>query len=439
MHIDLKKNNKNVEASIGFSRKWDAKEAGREVAETAIKNLKLPPKLVLLYCTFHYKKKDGFNNLLKGFWEVFPRDTPLIGGTVAGFINDYGCFTRGATCMVLTNSMMDVSLAYSRRVRLSPKKSSKKCYNMIKNGMKNSYYKNKVFINMLSGPKIPKLPVFGKMQNIKEKITGDLATYIGPKIFPLLGYGWGKEEDIIECLSKVLPEYYIFGGSAVDSVKMLDNLQFIDNMVLKNSIVGMGISIDNEIWQKSFCGVHETDKSFMITDKTSDNLIIKKINHENAKKVILDILKIDDSQYSDMSSFMYRISNFFPIKFEGNEDYLSGIGGFFGNNIFLGYKAKSNKVKLMSITGREILESVDSIFSGVKSYRFPFVFMSFSAILINTLGSKCYLIKKRLDQHLKGVPYLVICPINENAVIPYSNTYARVYSFNALSILNQEI
>ena len=37
-----------VEAKVGMSRKWDAREAGREVAETAIKDLTCPPDFFLL-------------------------------------------------------------------------------------------------------------------------------------------------------------------------------------------------------------------------------------------------------------------------------------------------------------------------------------------------------------------------------------------------------
>ena len=36
-----------LEAAIGMSRKWDAWEAGREVAETAIKDLSRPPDFFL--------------------------------------------------------------------------------------------------------------------------------------------------------------------------------------------------------------------------------------------------------------------------------------------------------------------------------------------------------------------------------------------------------
>ena len=84
-----------LEASIGHSRKWDAYAAGREVAETAIKNLKHPPSFFVVFSTMHYRKNGGFRKFLDGIWEILPDGTPLIGGTVAGFINNYGSLFIG--------------------------------------------------------------------------------------------------------------------------------------------------------------------------------------------------------------------------------------------------------------------------------------------------------------------------------------------------------
>ena len=91
-----------VEATIGISRKWDAREAGKEVARTAIQKLNQPPSFFLLFSTSQYKDHGGFHQFLEGVWEVLPEETPLIGGTIAGFINNYGCFARGATALAVS-------------------------------------------------------------------------------------------------------------------------------------------------------------------------------------------------------------------------------------------------------------------------------------------------------------------------------------------------
>ena len=61
------------EAAVGMSRKWDAREAGREVAETTIQKLSRPPDFFLLFSTIHYEKNGGFQEFLNGVWDVLPK------------------------------------------------------------------------------------------------------------------------------------------------------------------------------------------------------------------------------------------------------------------------------------------------------------------------------------------------------------------------------
>jgi len=75
-----------VDAAVGMTRKWDAREAGREVARNTIKQLNSPPNFFLLFSTIHYRDHGGFEEFLNGVWDVLPKGTPLIGGTVVGFM-----------------------------------------------------------------------------------------------------------------------------------------------------------------------------------------------------------------------------------------------------------------------------------------------------------------------------------------------------------------
>ena len=85
------------EAAVGISRKWDAREAGREVVRSTINKLNKPPDFILLFSTIHYEKHGGLKEFLKGVWDILPKETPLIGGTVYGFMNEYGCYASGST------------------------------------------------------------------------------------------------------------------------------------------------------------------------------------------------------------------------------------------------------------------------------------------------------------------------------------------------------
>ena len=110
------------EAAVGMSRKWDAREAGREVARSAIEKLSRPPSFFLLFSTIHYEKHGGFQEFLNGVWDVLPKGTPLIGGTVAGFMNNYGCFTRGATSIAIESTDIKILSGIAHNTKRYPKK-----------------------------------------------------------------------------------------------------------------------------------------------------------------------------------------------------------------------------------------------------------------------------------------------------------------------------
>lgn len=423
-----------LEVSIGLSRKWDAREAGREVAKTAIKKLKTPPSFFLLFSTIHYKDHGGFQELLNGVWDVLPKGTPLIGGTVAGFINNYGCYARGVTSLAFSHSNMDIAVGIGRHTKRNPKKAVEHCAQMIKEGLKKETSKNKLLFNLISGPTIPGMPLMGRTNVIKSRYFGWLATHLGIKLFSYFGNGMGKEDEIVDQLTQLFSDYYIIGGSAMDDYKQIISYQFFNNEVYTNSIVAMGCNIDFPIFMKSLIGMHETEKTFQVTSSAYGGRLITKINKKPAKEYILKLLGITEEQYRNMSVFYYRTANYFPITFEENLRYTSGIAGFLGNSVALGYKIRGKNVRFLSITGKESLDLIDAIFQN-NNQSFPFVFMPSSAMIINLLGNEAHSIKDRLDRYIKNIPYLMILTVNENAGTPDEPAIARVYSFNVMSLV----
>ena len=431
-HIPITK--KEIEVSIGLSREWDAKAAGREVAQAAIKKLKTPPSFLLLFSTIHYKKHGGFKQFLEGVWEVLPKNTPLVGGTITGFITNDGCFARGAAALALSYVNIDVVLAQGSHTKRKPKSAAKNCADQINYGLKGSKFKNKFLFNIISGPTVANLPYLGKINVIKSNFFGGMAAKLGVRFFSLIEYGWGKEEEIIENIGTRLPDYYIFGGSAVDSGEISENYQFLDRMVLKNSIVSLGCSIDLPIFLKTNLSVHETDKIFEVTDTKRNERIIKNLDNKPAKQQILDVFGVKYDQLEDLKAFYYKISNYFPVASKEDKRLTSGIAGFFGDNVFLGYKLKGKSIRLLTTTGKEALSVVDKTFKNLDVKKFPFLFMSYSSILVSFLGNQVYTLKERIDEYVDGTPYLIICPINENSGNPNETAVSHVYSFNVMSI-----
>ena len=424
-----------IEASLGHTRKWNAKEAGIEVAKTALKNLKSPPSFFIVFSTIHYKHYGGFQNFLDGIWEVLPENTPLIGGTVAGFINNKGSFTRGASALAISYPNIDVALGIGKFTKLSPKKAAMYCSNMIKKSLNNSNYRNKFLINIISGPTVP----FGKINVIKSKKLGKIAAHLGYKMFSFIGAGVGKEDEIIDTLIKELNDYYFIGGSTLDSGRMFHNFQFIDKEIHTNSIVALGCSTDLSIFLNSMIGLHKTEKTFKISKTISNKRIITKINGKPAKDEFLKNLGIVEKQFVELGPFYYRTSNYFPISFEENSKYTSGVAGFLGDYIALGYKARGNNARIMSITGEEIINIINNSFRNFDENKTPFVFIPCSFILPNTLGSKVNIIRETLEKFIDHKPYLIVLTVNENAGSPDNPACARVYSFNPFSLCKKNL
>ncbi|MCK5258693.1 MAG: hypothetical protein KAJ69_04165 [Thermoplasmatales archaeon] len=185
---------KKLEAAVGMSRKWDAREAGKEVARSAIEKLSKPPDFFLLFSTIHYKKHGGFQEFLNGVWDVLPEGTPLVGGTVAGFMNNHGCYTRGATAVALSSSDIEIKIGMG----LDTKKNPEKAVDFVKKQIgTNHKYENNAIIEILSTAVIPKLPGIGQKNVILSKKVGDGFTKLLPAM-KKLNYGFDRADEIIE-------------------------------------------------------------------------------------------------------------------------------------------------------------------------------------------------------------------------------------------------
>lgn len=423
-----------LKAAVGMSQKRDARDAGREVAESVIKKLDSDPTFFLLFSTIYYEKNGGFQEFLNGVWDVLPEDTPLIGGTVTGFINNYGCYAKGTTALAVSYPDIDVSIGMGKHTKGTPKKAARQCSNMIKKQLKKSKYKYKFLINSISGPTIPKLPFVGRVNFIKSKIAGSFLSYVGMPLTGYLGYGIGKEGDIVDELGRQMKDYYIIGGSTMDDGKQLACYQFCGKKVYKNSIVAVGGATDMPIFLKGTINIHGPEKRFKITKTTFGSRIITKIENIPAKKRFLEILNFPNTLYKELSPFYYQTSNYFPITFENNREFVSGVGAFLGNNILLGYKARSNDAIILSVGGKETLKAIDTIFADCEKDVIPFTFVTASGIRFMTMvGDGVYKIKEKLDYYLGDIPYIVIGSVNENIGYPDSPAFSRVYSFNAFS------
>ncbi len=417
------------ESSVGMSRKWDAREAGQEVARSAISKLNNPPNFFLLFSTIHYEKHGGFREFLDGVWDVLPSETPLVGGTVAGFINFHGSFTRGAAGLAASYPNMDVAVGIGRYTKRSPKRAAKKCAGMIKKELMNSKYKNKFLFEMISGPIFPKIPFFGEYRIIKNKLLSfpfGLLSQISTSFFLK---GAAREAEALKYLSNELKDFYILGGSSMDDCRYVSNYQFYNRELYNDSILGLGIQSDMFPTIKTGSGLVTTGKNFNVTKDMCWGHIICSLNGKPAVKKYLEAVNWPESILDER---VYTKTIYYPLGSIVNQDIIvpNVIALFVGDYIVLSHSLPSKQVCLLTTSGKRLTDAVDTALSEINN---NFGFGVSCAIRMQTLGDKTNIIKEKLKEKFDN-NFLVIYTSGESVCLPDKNL-CEVYqnSFNIFS------
>ncbi len=420
-----------LKVCVATSRKWKGEEIAREITEK-IKRETPEPKFILLFSTIHHKEE--FKPMLEGIKKEFP-DAPLVGGTVAGFMNQDGVFTRGVTAMAVQDPEMQVAVGVGKNVKRNPRKAARQAAKMIKRKGNKITHRNKLLFAFVSGAIIPRVPFVGTVNNVNSVVLGKILSRIGMRISALLGTGVGKEETFIIELSKYFENYYIFGGSSVDDYSCLDNYVFLNETPLRNSAVLLLFGINKNVYMNWTLGAKPTDKKFTITETAYDDRIVVSINGKSAKRQFLEeISKISEERFKVIEpAFYYKTSDYFPIGFEDNPTYTTGVGAIYGEELLLGYRALGRKGVLLSVSGKEILESVDELLKEFENEK-AFAFVYSSGIRLNMLSHKSWMLREKYEKYFDGLPYLAVYPMNNYFKKPGERVILGVYSANVISV-----
>jgi hypothetical protein len=230
-------------SSVAISRNWSPFEAGEELVINTLEKLGDKPTFLLLFSTIHYEKRDGFLKLLDGVYSQLPSNTPLIGGTVAGFTTKEGCYTRGVSSLAISYPNMEIFSGFGLNSKRTPILAAQNCAKMLK-PLINSKFPNKLVILFLSGPSYPDFPGIGKMKVVRNTILPKMLPLIAGFSTIVLQRGGARELEIIRELSNQLYPIDIFGGLTNDDNNYYRNYQFYGRKVLKNSCVALGIATD---------------------------------------------------------------------------------------------------------------------------------------------------------------------------------------------------
>jgi hypothetical protein len=427
------------EAAVGMSRKWDAREAGREVARDTIKKLDAPPKFFVLFSTIHYKKNGGFQELLNGVYDILPKYVPLIGGTVTGFSNNYGCYSRGVTALSVSFPKMDVALGFGKNTKRNPKKAAKQCAKMIKDRLKSSKYENKFLLNLISASEIPNIPPIGRKKIIRE----GLIIKIIMQLFGFSQYvfqkGAGRDDEVIREMIKYFPDFYMLGGGTLDDGTGFTNYQFINNKVLTNSVVTLGIKTQYNIGVLTTHCMKKTDVDFKITKMSKDGGIIHEINHKPAASELIRLLNWPDDFLKDDTWF--KTNYYFPLGFPlDNSDRLGirVVVGIFGESLITTLRTKESNVSILTIDGRNLMKSIDDNINSYKNKPEFGLIASCSTRLI-TLGDKIYLARDNLLNYFCESPFIEIYVGGESTYSPEKGLIYTNMSFNSAIFWKEQI
>lgn len=420
-----------VEAALGMSRKWDAREAGREVAETAIKNLIRPPDFFLLFSTIHYEKYGGFQEFLNGVWDVLPKGTPLVGGTVAGFMNNYGCYARGTSALAVSYPDIDVAIGYGNNTKRNPKKAVRHSIEMIEKGLISSQYKNKFLFNFVSGTSVMKIPGQGYKKVVDSGFMSKFIMLAFGMSQYLFQKGFGREDEIFEEIIKKLPNYHMILGASMDDYKAIRNYQFFNDKIFTNSVINMGISTDLNLDVCTTHGMNETDIKFVITKLSRNKHIIHKINNKPAVPELLRLLDWPEG-FLNEKTMVHRIL-YYPVSLRRHGREVPVVmPGILKNSIITPCLLDDGEVSVLTVSGNNLIHAMSKNLRFFNKIQPEFGLFSTCITILETLGYKTNLLREEILDYFKEKPFVMFFGPGEGTYSPTNSiTYANM-SFNTV-------
>jgi hypothetical protein len=418
-----------LKATVGMSRKWDARAAGQEVAETAIKNLTRPPDFFLLFSTIHYEHYGGFQEFLNGVWDVLPQDTSLMGGTVTGFINNYGCFSRGTSALAVSCPDMDVAVGVGKNTKRNPYRAARQCTEIIQKTLQDSPYKNKFLFNFISGPVMPSIPGEGQKKYIRSGFVSNFALQTLSLSQALVQTGLGREDEIFEETVQQLPEYQMILGTSMDDYKGVRNYQFFNHELLTNSMVNLGVATNLDLNVCTTHGMKETNLHFTITKLGARNHAICKINEKPAVPELLRLLKWPEGFLTEET--MLHTILYYPISLRRRGREVPVVMPLIMKDyIFVPCVIDDGEVSILTVSGKDLINAVKENLRFFNNMQPEFGLFSACIMILQTLGHKTNMLQEELCRYFKDKPFLLFYSAGEGTYSPATDiTYANM-SFN---------
>jgi hypothetical protein len=381
-------------AGVGLSRNREAFEAGEEIAINTLEKLEDEPKFFLLFPTIHFEKNGGFQKLLDGVFTHLNKNVPLIGCTVAGFINPQGCYTRGVTSLAVADPDIDVTVGIGRDTKRNPKKAAEEFTKMIRKEQPEN--QNNILFLIMAGGTLPEI-IFHRIRYTHNFLISSLLDKTYPAYAFLFNEGLGRESELLFELSKSFPEK-ILGLSAWDNNLAFRNYQFLNNKVLKNSLIGLYLNLKKDVLIKHTTPLKPFSERLQITKKDKLNYFINEINNKKAIDVFFKELKIEKKYLTE--ELLRKITLYFPVSFYEGDTLVGRVIGLYSDKFLVSMSdIKTNEIYISTTTGNAIIESFAKGTEGGEQTNF--IFGVTCAAILEAIGSKTFEVKKALEK--KGI------------------------------------
>jgi hypothetical protein len=365
---------------------------------------------------------------------VLPKGTPLVGGTVVGFLNNYGCYTRGTSALAVSYPNMDIAVGYGRKTKSSPEYASNEYARMIDYKLKSSRYPYNFLLNLISGPELFNLPGMGYKKIIKSKKSANLGIFFAEIMQKIGKKGMPRDDEILKNLTKKMPDYSSLSGVLLDDFKFLDNYQFLNNDVLTGKLVGLGMKTDLSFDVNTTHCMKETGINLEVTKIAYNGWVIKEINNKPAWPEFLRLLDWNEDIILDESKLMERMM-YCPLGFKRDGKVYPTITGIvvLGDSMVTAVRTKvGDKAAILNINGKLLVESVKINLEKYQDFKPEFGLFSSCITRLITLGREIYSLRDILLDYFNDKPFLDIYVAGEGT---YSSREKRLaysdMSFNS--------
>jgi hypothetical protein len=209
----------------------------------------------------------------------------------------------------------------------------------------------------------------------------------------------------------------------------MKNYQFLNNKILTNAVVNLGLATDLDLGVCTTHGMKETNRNFNITQLGAKNHAICKINHKPAVPELLRLLDWPEGFLTE-ETLMHTLL-YYPISLRRHGREVPIVMPLImKDSIFVPCIIDDGEVSILTVSGKDLINAVKEnlhYFDGIQP---EFGLFSTCMTILQTLGRKTNIVQEELCNYFKDKSFLLFYSAGEGTYSPTKDiTYANM-SFN---------